>query len=453
MININIAELLKDAPVGLQLYSPLFGPVVFKGISNSTIVVKGNCSQYFDKYGRPCGFLDADCLLFPSKELPTWEGWTAPIKPKFKVGDWLVYKDGQTFCQNSKIVQVQAVEKDRYTFTQGTTGSCRYIDSYCRLWTPSDIEDGDILMTINVRCCPFIYRKTDYNKDFAYYYAGINGDGDFCEGCIERTLYHFGFLTNVVPASKEQRDKLFNKMKEAGYTWNSQKKELSKIVEPSFKVGDWITNGLCTIQISSIGYEKINGALCMMYYHNNNTIGGDVESIDKEYHLWTVEDAQDGDILISELGNPFIYDGKIGLSFLGAYVGISRNGEIKLDLFPNKSWTGFINVKPATKEQQELLLTKLKEIGYEWDKKNKELKKIQPHYDISNFHADMPVLVRDKDNCKWCYLLYSHYDNTYDDGLCFNAGSVDWRQCIPFNDDTKHLLGTTDKCPEKYVNW
>lgn len=77
----------------------------------------------------------------------------------------------------------------------------------------------------------------------------------------------------------------------------------------------------------------------------------------------------------------------------------------------------------------------------------------KPHYDIANFYAGMPVLVRDKNNRKWCYLLYSHYDNTYEDGLCFNAGSVDWRQCIPFNDDTKHLLGTTDMPDEEYINW
>ena len=77
----------------------------------------------------------------------------------------------------------------------------------------------------------------------------------------------------------------------------------------------------------------------------------------------------------------------------------------------------------------------------------------KPHYDIANFHAGMPVLVRDYDNRKWCYLLYSHYNNEYEDGLCFNAGSVDWRQCIPFNEDTKHLLGTTDMPSEEYINW
>ena len=86
---------------------------------------------------------------------------------------------------------------------------------------------------------------------------------------------------------------------------------------------------------------------------------------------------------------------------------------------------------------------------------NQDLWKLvsKPHYDISNFYAGMPVLVRDKDNRKWGYLLYSHYDNTYEDGLCFNAGSVEWRQCIPYNEETMHLLGTTDMPSEEYINW
>jgi len=100
-----------------------------------------------------------------------------------------------------------------------------------------------------------------------------------------------------------------------------------------------------------------------------------------------------------------------------------------------------------TDEQIEEALKKTKEIA-----EKKGLRKIQPHYDISNFHAGMPVLVRDKNSRKWCYLLYSHYDNTYEDGLCFNAGSVDWRQCIPF-EGNEHLLGTNELCDEQYINW
>ena len=38
-----------------------------------------------------------------------------------------------------------------------------------------------------------------------------------------------GHRTNVHPATKEQHDLLFQKMKEAGYEWDAEKKELKKI--------------------------------------------------------------------------------------------------------------------------------------------------------------------------------------------------------------------------------
>ena len=28
-----------------------------------------------------------------------------------------------------------------------------------------------------------------------------------------------------------------------------------------------------------------------------------------------------------------------------------------------------------------------------------------------------------------------------------------WKRCIPYNEDTKHLVGTTEEAPEYYRNW
>ena len=164
-------------------------------------------------------------------------------------------------------------------------------------------NDGDVLVTTKIRSCPFIYRKTGYNNDLAYYYAGIDGNGDFIEGCLKRTLCHFGPTSDVAPATKEQRDLLFQKMKEA---------------------------------------------------------------------------------------------------------------------------------------------------GYEWDAEKKELRKIKPHYDISNFQPFDKVLVRDYNNSTWKAGFYSHCDNQR---FRFTCVGLIYKQCIPFNDDTKHLLGTTDPCDEQYINW
>lgn len=59
------------------------------------------------------------------------------------------------------------------------------------------------------------------------------------------------------------------------------------------------------------------------------------------------------------------------------------------------------------------------------------------------------VLVRDRDDVKWVCNYYSFtYDNRF---IC--TGGMGWRYCIPYNDDTKHIVGTSDEAPEYYKYW
>jgi hypothetical protein len=108
-------------------------------------------------------------------------------------------------------------------------------------------------------------------------------------------------------------------------------------------------------------------------------------------------------------------------------------------------------MRPATSEERDLLFAKMREAGYTWDADKKELKKIQPHYDISNFHAGMPVLVRADNNCRWDYSVFSRITGNVDWNFAVCNG-VSVAQCIPF-EGNEHLLGTTDMCDEQYVNW
>ena len=49
------------------------------------------------------------------------------------------------------------------------------------------------------------------------------------------------------------------------------------------------------------------------------------------------------------------------------------------------------------------------------------------------------VLARDENDEEWHADLFSHiYDDIY---ICVGHP---WRVCLPYNDETKHLLGTTD---------
>ena len=71
----NIAEILKDAPEGTKLYSPLFGEVELKSVSDGIIKVKLEASiSTFYKDGRHYqSYPNGECLLFPSKDKRNWD--------------------------------------------------------------------------------------------------------------------------------------------------------------------------------------------------------------------------------------------------------------------------------------------------------------------------------------------------------------------------------------------
>lgn len=178
------------------------------------------------------------------KTHPDYKELELPVEPKFKVGDWVVKKDGTTFYGGNYAEQITIIESEEWDKRIWFSSTTWLRENDIRLWTIADAKDGDVLVTTKIRGCPFIYRKTSYNNRLAYYYAGIDGNGNFCEGCLKRTLFHFGSVENVVPATKEQRDLLFQKMKEEGYEWDADKKELKKI-QPhyditNFKPKQWV---------------------------------------------------------------------------------------------------------------------------------------------------------------------------------------------------------------------
>lgn len=73
-------------------------------------------------------------------------------------------------------------------------------------------------------------------------------------------------------------------------------------------------------------------------------------------------------------------------------------------------------------------------------------------FDISNLKPFDMVLVRDNNIVMWKCELYSHY-RTDKDQYKYVCSSSCYYQCIPYNDDTKHLVGTNKECPEYYKTW
>lgn len=86
--NIDLTKILKDCPIGFELYSPLLGIVKLNSINNGRIAVINNdgWGAYFNKLGQYISTYEVlnECFLFPSKEQRDWSKFTAPWYEKDK---------------------------------------------------------------------------------------------------------------------------------------------------------------------------------------------------------------------------------------------------------------------------------------------------------------------------------------------------------------------------------
>lgn len=183
MEKLNIAELLKDCPSGMELDCTLIEGLEFDGIvDNEYLPIRcrvknpnGGYNVYnFTKYGCWLDTTYAKCVIFP-KGKTTWDGFQRP----FKDGDILYAID----------------EGDEYIFILDM------IDTEGRVYCYLNLRE-DKLRIQNVWL-------TDINESHRL-------------------------------ATEEEKEKLFDAIKANGYKWNEETKTLEKLVEPKFKVGDRI---------------------------------------------------------------------------------------------------------------------------------------------------------------------------------------------------------------------
>ena len=75
----------------------------------------------------------------------------------------------------------------------------------------------------------------------------------------------------------------------------------------------------------------------------------------------------------------------------------------------------------------------------------------KPKFDPKTLQAFDRVLVRDKGCYNWTCELFSYIKpESKFKYWCISNG---YKCCIPYNDDTKHLAGTTEEAPEYYRYW
>ena len=236
--------------------------------------------------------------------------------------------------------------------------------------------------------------------------------------------------------SKEQRD--WSKFTASWY---------KKLVEPKFKVGDWIISSvLGTARI--IGVNDSNEY--QLEYIDSKQKFSSIDYVNYAYDKWTIQDAKDGDII--RLGTvTAIFKKYISQEKCICYCSFCKDGGFEIPIENGEDNVyGCYNATPVTKEQCDSFMKVMNDDGYEWDIKKKELNK-KKKFNPKTLKPFDKVLVRDKSCYNWMCELFSYIKTESEFKYwCISNG---YKYCIPYNDDTKHLVGTTEEAPEYYRYW
>ena len=300
--NIDLTKILKDCPRGWKLYSSIHGEVQFKYIDDGDfpiIIERSDWSEMdFTKDGKFYLKFDGECILFPSKDQRDWSKFTAPwynksIEQKFQVGQYITdgHDSGQIIeddCHCYKILDLTGCNATIIPFTLQ--------DNY-HLWTIQDAKDGDVLVNgSNI----FIFHLINNRRLMGYCHVNMD-DGNLYND-IGRNECFCTIDAPITPATKEQRDRLFQRIKEAGYKWNADTKTFEKLVghkfdpktlKPFDKVlvrdninNPWVCDHFSYINHANICITTDRCKYCIPYNDDTKHLVGTTDEAPEYYRYW-----------------------------------------------------------------------------------------------------------------------------------------------------------------------
>ena len=157
----------------------------------------------------------------------------------------------------------------------------------------------------------------------------------------------------------------------------------------------------------------------------------------------TKQEFEDGDIISDNKGNIAIFKNYTKENQFSFYVGLFCS--VKL-YFDNDDIID--NCHLATEEEKQKLFVALEKEGKRWNAETKQVEDITHKCTLQPFDK---VIVRIVDSSIWCCGIFSHFNTIRRTFVC--TGEINYDECVPFNDETKYLLGTTEDAPEKCKTW
>nr|DAL77650.1 MAG TPA: hypothetical protein [Caudoviricetes sp.] len=242
---INIADILKDKPVGLKFYSNTFGYISFNGVHKDKVYFFSEDTNAHSVKPNGKMYDGGECIIFPSKEMRDWE------KFSWKKGDVLVNEDGSVH------IIFEEFEDDAYTMFSGKyyyskDGKKAY--SYFRecddvITEEFTLETEDAaktyIKTIEERLGGKLNLETlEIEKQLEFKDGDIVMYGKsaaICRKIYKHTLSFYVSLNEMVGllfadevesseeyrfATEEEKQQLFDALEKEGKAWDAEKKQI-----------------------------------------------------------------------------------------------------------------------------------------------------------------------------------------------------------------------------------
>ena len=238
---INIADILKDKPVGLKFYSNTFGYISFNGVHKDKIYFFSEDTNAHSVKPNGKMYDGGECIIFPSKEMRDWTkfSWKKGDVLANGEGDYCVFKEfAHSSYQTVKAVFVKRNKesihsdsclldtKDWHKASHSCTAT--YINTIEKELSGKlnmetleiekaqpEFKDGDIVVYgESVAICRRFYKHTlsfyvSLNEMFGLLFA------DEVESSEE---YRF--------ATEEEKQQLFDALEKEGKAWDAEKKQI-----------------------------------------------------------------------------------------------------------------------------------------------------------------------------------------------------------------------------------
>ena len=251
---INIAEILKDKPKDIRLYSPIFGDCAFSFVREETDDICVNQHNGEKAFFNSKGLYNilGECLLFPSKEMRDWS------KFLWKKGDILVSND------NDRHIIFEGFSKDDYTTFEGkywiNVSKKRYV-SYLymqktqnyhieydkdatqtyintieeifgdklnretlEIEKQTEFKDGDVLF-VKCKGGAFIEIFNYFKDDDLYDHAALSTKTHTIDICGKYPISKYE-IVEIRLATDSEKKQLFEALAKKGKVWDAEKKAI-----------------------------------------------------------------------------------------------------------------------------------------------------------------------------------------------------------------------------------